>query len=233
MANRFAGTLSKLFKLGVQRAIVEASPVQILIPPGGFERPRDRVLSDEELTALLACLNDVFIHARRTAAAIRLILYTACRRSEIALAKWSHFRLDGDAPLWTVPEELSKTGVKYLIPLVPAAVAELRDKQRKERQRLAGRFPTLDEWLQRNRRTDDLAQVRGKYPGSILGTEDRDEQAQSQDIRAFLAEVRGSTVDYHRGDHRAVFTDLGRRIEVHGGRDQDDLTAALQLAAQK
>ena len=126
MANRFAGTLSKLFKLGVQRAIVEASPVQILIPPGGFERPRDRVLSDEELTALLACLDDVFTHARRTAATIRLILYTACRRSEIALAKWSHFRLDGDAPLWTVPEELSKTGVKYLIPLVPAAVAELR-----------------------------------------------------------------------------------------------------------
>ncbi len=111
--------------------------------------------------------------------------------------------------------------------------AELRDKHRKERQRLTGGFPTLDEWLQRNGRTDDLAQVRGKYRGSILGTEDHGEQAQPRDIRAFLADVRGSAVEYHRGDHRAVFTDLGRRIEVHDGRDQDGLTAALQLAAQK
>ena len=111
--------------------------------------------------------------------------------------------------------------------------AELRDRHRKERQRLAGRFPTLDEWLRHNGLTDDLAQIRGHYRGSILGTVDRDEPAQPRDIRAFLAEVRGSTVDYHRGDHRAVFTDLGRRIEVHDGRDQDGLTAALQLAAQK
>jgi hypothetical protein len=62
-ANRFAGTPSKLFMLGVQRAIVEAIPVQILIPPGGFERPRDRVLSDKKLTALLACLDNVFTHS--------------------------------------------------------------------------------------------------------------------------------------------------------------------------
>ncbi|MDA8350095.1 MAG: relaxase/mobilization nuclease domain-containing protein [Pseudomonadota bacterium] len=111
--------------------------------------------------------------------------------------------------------------------------AELRDRHRKERQRLAGRFPPLDEWLRHNGLTDDLAQIRGHYRGSILGTEDRDEPAHPRDIRAFLAEVRGSTVDYHRGDHRAVFTDVGRRIEVHDSRDQDGLTAALQLAAQK
>ena len=111
--------------------------------------------------------------------------------------------------------------------------AELRDKQRKERERLAGRFPTLDEWLRHNGLTDDLAQIRGHYRGSILGTLDRDEPAQPRDIRAFLAEVRGSTVDYHRGDHRAVFTDVGRWIEVHDSRDPDGLTAALQLAAQK
>ena len=111
--------------------------------------------------------------------------------------------------------------------------AELRDKHRKERQRLTGGFPALDEWLQRNGRTDDLAQVRGKYRGSILGTEGHGEQAQPRDIRAFLADVRGSAVEYHRRDHRAVFTDLGRRIEVHDCRDPDGLTAALQLAAQK
>ncbi len=111
--------------------------------------------------------------------------------------------------------------------------AELRDKHRKERQQVAGRFPTLDEWLQRNGLADDLAQIRGIYRGSILGTAGRDEQALPRDIRTFRADVRGSAVDYHRGDHRAVFTDLGKRIEIHDGRDQDGLTAALQLAAEK
>lgn len=126
MANRFSGTLSKLFKLGVQRAIVDANPVQILIKPGGDEKPRDRVLSDAELGALLPALDDVFTHAHRTAAAIRIIVHTACRRSEIALARWNDFQLTGKAPLWTVPPELSKTGVPYLIPLVPAVVMELK-----------------------------------------------------------------------------------------------------------
>lgn len=111
--------------------------------------------------------------------------------------------------------------------------AELRDSQRRERQWLAGRFPTLDEWLRHNRMTDDLAQLRGRYRGSILGADDRDEPAQPRDIRAFLADVRGSAVAYHRGDRRAVFTDLGRRIDVHDVRDQEGRTAALQLAAQK
>jgi hypothetical protein len=110
---------------------------------------------------------------------------------------------------------------------------DLRDTQRKARQRLAGRFPTLDEWLQSNGRTDDLAQIRGKYRGAILGAEDQNERTQPRDIRAFLADVRGCAVDYHRGDHRAVFTDVGRRIEIHDARDHGGLTAALQLAAQK
>jgi integrase len=124
MANRVAGTLSKVFKLGVQRAIVEANPVQVLLPPGGVERARTRALSDAELSALLTGLDEVFTHAPRTAAVIRLVLYTACRRSEIGLARWSHFDLD--AGVWRVPPALSKTGVEYLNPLVPEAVAELK-----------------------------------------------------------------------------------------------------------
>ncbi len=93
--------------------------------------------------------------------------------------------------------------------------------------------PTLDEWLPRNGLIDDLAQIRSRYRGSILGIEDHDEPPHPRDIRAFLAEVHGSTVNYHPGDHRVVFTDFGPRIDVHDGRDQTALTAALQLAAQK
>ena len=72
-----------MFRFGVQRHVVKASAVQLLYRPGGKEKARERTLSDEEVTALLSCLDDVFTHAKRTPAAIRLMLWTACRRSEI------------------------------------------------------------------------------------------------------------------------------------------------------
>ena len=45
MANRVAGLLSQMFRFGVHRDLVEASPVQLLYRPGGKERPKDRTLS--------------------------------------------------------------------------------------------------------------------------------------------------------------------------------------------
>jgi integrase len=126
MANRTAALLSQLFRFGIQRHIVAMTPVQLLYRPGGKEKPRSRALNDDELTALLLSLEDVFTHARRTPAAIRLFLYTACRRSELALAEWKQFDLKSDAPTWTVPAEGSKTGTEYQVPLVAAAVTELK-----------------------------------------------------------------------------------------------------------
>jgi len=89
-----------------------------------------------------------------------LILYAACRRGEVVLAKWSHFRVDGDAPLWTVPEELSKTGVKYLIPLVPAA-AELR-RLRINTPESAFVFPA--KWSDPERQADPMILTRSLAP---------------------------------------------------------------------
>ncbi len=136
MSNRVHSLLKQLFKYGVHRQIIEISPVQLLYLPGGVEKPRSRTLADAELTALLANVDEVMSRAPRTVATLRLMLYTACRRSEIGLARWSHFQLDSDAPAWRVPPELSKTDVEYLVPLVPEAVHELRKLKR-----AAGRSP--------------------------------------------------------------------------------------------
>jgi integrase len=136
MSNRVHSLLKQLFKYGVHRQIIEVSPVQLLYLPGGQEKPRSRSLNDLELAALLANIDDVMSRAPRTVATIRLMLYTACRRGEIGLARWSHFHLDGGAPTWRVPPELSKTGVEYVVPLVPEAVEELRKLKR-----TAGRSP--------------------------------------------------------------------------------------------
>ena len=102
--------------------------------------------------------------------------------------------------------------------------AALRERQRKERQRLAGHFPQIDEWRRQQ------GQQKGRYRDSLHGDDDT---VQPRDIRAFTAEVRGSAVAYHRGDHRAVFSDVGRRVQVHDRQDSDGLTGALQLASAK
>jgi integrase len=126
MANRTAAILTQMFKFGIQRRHVEASPVQLLFPPGGREKARDRALSDTELAALLGCLDKVMIRAPQTASVIRIALLTACRRSELGLAKWTDVTLDGGDPVWRIPVENSKTEVECVVPLVPAAVEEFR-----------------------------------------------------------------------------------------------------------
>ena len=146
MANRGAGILSQMFRYGVHRAIVDASPVQLLYRPGGKEKPRERALSEAELGAFLANLEGAVLDrhdARRVAPVLRLLLLTGQRRGELALSRWQDVTLAGDVPVWRIPGEHSKTGAPHTVPLSPAAVAEFRALRK-----LAGKslyvFPTED-----------------------------------------------------------------------------------------
>jgi integrase len=136
MANRVAGLLSQMFRYGIHRQVVESSPVQLLFRPGGTERPRQRALDDEELAALLANIDEVTKRARRTGIAIRLILLTAVRRSELTGARWSQLDLEAEAPVWEIPAERTKTDVAFAVPLTRPAV-----EQFKRLKRIAGRSP--------------------------------------------------------------------------------------------
>lgn len=121
MANRVAGLLGQMFKFGIHRRIVDASPVMLLYRPGGKEKPRNRVLSDDELRVLLAKLDDV-CRSPRTASALRILLLTGQRRGELAAARWAN--VDLEAGEWTIPAEDSKTGVAHVVPLSSWAAAE-------------------------------------------------------------------------------------------------------------
>jgi integrase len=131
MANRGAGVVSQLFRYGVHRAIVETSPVQLLYRPGGKERPRERVLTDDELADFLHNVETVSRfqtgegrRSPRMAHVLRLLLLTGQRRGELALARWQDVTLTGKAPVWRIPAEHSKTGAPHTVPLSPAAVRE-------------------------------------------------------------------------------------------------------------
>lgn len=124
MANRTAGVLSQMFRFGIQRAIVDDSPVKLLYRPGGKEKPRSRTLSDDELRAFLADPKGATRY-ERMAHVLLVLLVTGQRRGELALARREH--VDLDAKTWTIPDENSKTGKGHVVPLTDWAVAEMRE----------------------------------------------------------------------------------------------------------
>jgi integrase len=122
MANRVAGILSQMFRFGIHRSIVESTPVQLLYRPGGKEKPRARILTEEELKAFLQNLDDA-CRFQRLPHVLRLLLLTLQRRSELALAEWREFDLK--AKTWTIPDAHAKTGKGHIVPLSDWALREL------------------------------------------------------------------------------------------------------------
>lgn len=62
-----------------------------------------------------------------TKLALRLLIYTFVRTSELRFAKWNEFEgLDGTEPVWRIPAERMKLRRPHLVPLSPQAVAKVR-----------------------------------------------------------------------------------------------------------
>jgi integrase len=127
MANRVASILGQMFRHGIHRAIVEDSPVKLLYRPGGKEKARARVLTDAELAAFVANPK-ACTRYQRLASAMMVLLLTAQRRGELALARWSE--IDFTAQTWTIPDANAKTGRGHVVPLTDWAIAELHTLQR-------------------------------------------------------------------------------------------------------
>jgi integrase len=122
-ANRTADILGQMFKFGIHRAIVDQSPVQLFFSPGGREKPRKRVLTDEELMAFLHGVHAVCSSPRK-AHTLRLLLLTLQRRSTVGLAEWKEF--DFEERLWRIPDEHDKERRGHILPLTNSAIAELK-----------------------------------------------------------------------------------------------------------
>ena len=64
----------------------------------------------------------------RTRLALRLMILTFTRTTELRGARWSEFEnLDVEEPLWRIPAERMKMKLEHLVPLAPQAVAVLRE----------------------------------------------------------------------------------------------------------
>jgi integrase len=106
-----------VLKWGSQRGYVGAE-VAVLHPPATVQR-RDRVLSREELKALLPVLE---ASQRPYGKALRFMLLTLARREEVAQARWRD--IDMGAGTWTLAA--TKNGQPHVVPLSRQALALLQ-----------------------------------------------------------------------------------------------------------
>ena len=140
-ANRTLGVLSKMFNL---------AELWDLRPDGSNpcrhvkrfrEEKRERFLSDVEYQRLGAALKDIEVDGSETAsaiAAVRLLMLTGCRLSEIQKLRWEH--VDLGASELRLPD--SKTGAKVVYLGDPAiAVLERIDRRDGNPWVIAGRKP--------------------------------------------------------------------------------------------
>jgi integrase len=65
---------------------------------------------------------------QRTRLALRLMVLTFARTTELRAARWSEIEnIDGNDPLWRIPAERMKMKREHIVPLAPQAVAVLRE----------------------------------------------------------------------------------------------------------
>jgi hypothetical protein len=106
-ANRVAALLSQMFRFGVERGILEASPLVALPRPCGTEKARKRMLTALEIRPLWQRLRRSGI-SPPLRIALKLILVTAQRPGEVAGTARAEFDLENR--VWTIPPERSKNG---------------------------------------------------------------------------------------------------------------------------
>lgn len=139
--------VSSMLSFALDQGIIDSHPGARIKVPGGKPKPRTRALTTpKELRVLWRVTdpgsfwtrppaakrktmtnrrNERFMHGE--ADAIRLLLLTGARASEVAALPWAELNLD--AATWLLPAERSKNGLPNLVPLLPEAVAILRRRR--------------------------------------------------------------------------------------------------------
>jgi integrase len=139
LANRLLALLSKMFALSVLWGMRSSSPVR------GVQRnqeiKRKRYLSGDELNRLTKAL--ATYHNAEVTDAIRLLLLTGARKSEVLSATWSQFNFG--AGTWTKPGATTKQKTDHCVPLSAPArqlLARIRERNKSAKFVFPGPGPT-------------------------------------------------------------------------------------------
>jgi integrase len=129
-ARQALGYCKRIFRFAVARDLLDASPADAVSGEEliGARKPRQRVLSDQELRKVLTAFpwdtrEGVEPQDRGrwpTAPLLWLLALLGVRRGELAAATWD--RIDLDKGTWLIPAENAKTAEPHLVPLPAMAV---------------------------------------------------------------------------------------------------------------
>lgn len=126
-ADQTAGAIASLCTWAVKARVIADSPARDL-PTYYAYKPRDRVLKEEELTALLPLLDgDLMRSGRLPKLALLLTLATGQRSGELLALEWRD--VDTAARILTIPAKVAKSNKAHRVPLSGIAleiVGELR-----------------------------------------------------------------------------------------------------------
>lgn len=138
-SNNVLTLFSRIMNWAVDVGRVEYNPATRLRKVG-TPRPRERVLSDDELRALWLRLAEMDgmsgEHIARgekgrmltplTRSAIRILILTGQRRSEVMETERTELLLTSNEPAWTIPGTRTKNALLHRLPLPPMAADEFR-----------------------------------------------------------------------------------------------------------
>jgi len=122
-ANQTLRIITKMFSFAVKRGVLDASPCVAIESPGKGE-VRDRVLLKDEIQKFWFGLDEAKM-AQGTRLALRLLLFTAQRKGEVALAEWSE--IDLKKGWWTIPSKKTKNKRIHRVPLTGTALNLLKE----------------------------------------------------------------------------------------------------------
>jgi integrase len=123
-AARARAHLSALFNWAMREGLCESNPVAITNDPGAGLRPRERVLTDQELKVIwAACEDDDFGNI------VKLLILTGARRQEIGSLKWDE--IDFDTGVMTIPGSRTKNARALALTLPAVALDILRSTPRR------------------------------------------------------------------------------------------------------
>lgn len=126
-AGEVRGVLKRMFDYAQTCGLVVVNPV-LALPMRHVHKAksRERALSPAEIRVFIRAALESNIR-RQFKIALRLILMTMVRKSELLLARWEH--VDFDAAEWHIPAENSKTGKPHIVYLSSQAVELFHELQ--------------------------------------------------------------------------------------------------------
>lgn len=117
--------LSAMFQWAMGEGLCDANPVIATNNPEAGVMPRERVLDDRELKAVIDCAGDDDFGN-----IIKLLVYTGCRRDEIARLRWDELDLETDRLV--LPSTRTKNRRALTLPLPGPAMEILQSVARRD-----------------------------------------------------------------------------------------------------